>query len=201
MEGRDSMIIYRSFYEAIKELPLEDQALVWNAIYEYGLNFQQVDLSGLPKTIFTLIKPQLDANIKKFENGKRPKNKQNGSKIEAKDKQNGSKTVTNVNENVNVNNNVNQRSFRVDANKDVKEYRKYLFDLIKDKAISRDQLFAKCKIDLSRRNELWEAFILNSIENVPLIEDDKHGWNTFKKFINDNHKEWQVKEKSNFNGW
>lgn len=201
MEGRDSMIIYRSFYEAIKELPLEDQALVWNAIYEYGLNFQQVDLSGLPKTIFTLIKPQLDANIKKFENGKRPKNKQNGSKTEAKDKQNGSKTVTNVNDNVNVNNNVNQRSFRVDANKDVKEYRKYLFDLIKDKAISRDQLFAKCKIDLSRRNELWEAFIVNSIENVPLIEDDKHGWNTFKKFINDNHKDWQVKAKSNFNGW
>src|SRR5690606_23034656 len=143
----------------------------------------------------------LDANIKKFENGKRPKNKQNGSKTEAKDKQDGSKTVTNVNDNVNVNNNVNQKAFRVDANKDVKEYRKYLFDLIKDKAVSRDQLFAKCKIDLSRRNELWEAFILNSIENVPLIEDDKHAWNTFKKFINDNHKYWQVNAKSNFNGW
>ena len=99
------------------------------------------------------------------------------------------------------NNNDSQRSFRVDANKDVKEYRKYLFDLIKNKAISRDQLFYKCKIDLSRRNELWEAFILNSIENVPLIEDDKHGWNTFKKFINDNHKDWQVKAKSNFSGW
>src|SRR5690606_30894042 len=61
------------------------------------------------------------------------------------------------------NNNDSQRSFRVDANKDLKEYRQYFFELIKDKAISRDQLFSKCKIDLSRRNELWEAFILNSI--------------------------------------
>jgi len=35
---RDSMIIYRSFYEAIKELPKENQAEVWSAVYELGLN-------------------------------------------------------------------------------------------------------------------------------------------------------------------
>jgi len=56
------MVFYRSFYEAIKELPLDVQAKVYSAIFEYSLNFNEVVLEGLPKTIFTLIKPQLDAN-------------------------------------------------------------------------------------------------------------------------------------------
>jgi hypothetical protein len=66
---RESMIIYRSFYEAIKDLPAEDAAKVWNAVFDYGLNGNAQELSGIALTIFTLIKPQLDANIRKFENG------------------------------------------------------------------------------------------------------------------------------------
>ena len=99
---RESMIIYRSFYEAIKELPAEDAAMVWNAVFDYGLNGNTQQLSGIALTIFTLIKPQLDANIRKFENGTkggRPK-----KQIETKDKpkQNliESKPKGNVNDNV-----------------------------------------------------------------------------------------------------
>lgn len=110
------MIIYRSFFEAISEIPKENQADVWQAVFEYGLNFKDIELKGLSKTIFTLIKPQLDANIKKFHNGKKPKQKQNVSKneadynqdvskTEAKQKQNVSKTEANVNDNVNDNEN------------------------------------------------------------------------------------------------
>jgi hypothetical protein len=110
------MIIYRSFFEAISEIPKENQAEVWQAVFQYGLNFKDVELNGLSKTIFTLIKPQLDANIKKFHNGKKPKQKQNQSKneandkqelskTEAKQKQNISKTEANVNDNVNDNEN------------------------------------------------------------------------------------------------
>lgn len=109
---RDSTIIYRSFYEAIKELPAANQAEVWNAVFEYSLNFVETELSGLSKTIFTLIKPQLDANVKKFHNGKLPKqkgskkeanDKQDESKTEAKGKQNRSKPQANDNDNVNDN--------------------------------------------------------------------------------------------------
>ena len=74
---RDTMIFYRSFYEAIKELPPENKIEVYDAIFSYSLDFSEPDLSGISKTIFTLIKPQLDANIKRFENGKKPKQKQN----------------------------------------------------------------------------------------------------------------------------
>ena len=65
---RDSMIIYRSFYEAIKELPKENQAEVWSAVYELGLNGKTIQLEGISKTIFTLIAPQLEANYKKLSN-------------------------------------------------------------------------------------------------------------------------------------
>jgi hypothetical protein len=102
---RDSTIIYRSFYEAVRELPPHNQAEVWTAIFEYSLNRTVVDLSGLSKTIFRLIKPQLDANLKRYENGLKPKKKQTGSKTEAKSELAGSVPV--ANENVNVNENEN----------------------------------------------------------------------------------------------
>src|SRR5690606_38006761 len=104
---RDSIIFYRSFYEAIRELPYEVQGQIYTAIFEYSLNFNEVVLEGLPKTIFTLIKPQLDANNKRYENGKKGgRNKQNETKTKPKDNQN--ETKTEANKNVNDNDNVNE---------------------------------------------------------------------------------------------
>ena len=100
--ARDSFIFYRSFYEAISELPKENQADTYNAIMEYALNQEEIELTGISKAIFSLVKPQLDANYKKYENGKQKK-----SKTEAKQKQTKSKIGTNVNENENVNDNEN----------------------------------------------------------------------------------------------
>ena len=104
---RDSAIFYRSFYEAIKELDPVLQAQVYSAVFEYALNFHEVELTGIAKTVFTLIKPQLDANNKRYTNGTKPKRKQNGSKTEARKKQTRSKVEANVNDNVNDNENDN----------------------------------------------------------------------------------------------
>lgn len=100
--ARDSFIFYRSFYEAIKEIPESEQLAVYKAISIYALEQEEIELTGIAKAIFSLVKPQLDANYKKYENGKQKK-----SKTEAKDKQRTSKIGTNVNENVNDNVNVN----------------------------------------------------------------------------------------------
>lgn len=105
METRDSFIFYRSFYEAIKEIPEAEQLKVYKAITEYALNQNEIEIEGVSKAIFTLIRPQLDANFQKYLNGK--KSKQNKSKIEASYKQSKSKSETNVNVNVNENVNVN----------------------------------------------------------------------------------------------
>lgn len=100
--ARDSFIFYRSFYEAISELPKENQADTYDAIMQYALNQKEIELTGISKAIFSLVKPQLDANYKKYENGRQKK-----SKKEAKVKQNESKAETNVNDNENENVNVN----------------------------------------------------------------------------------------------
>ena len=67
---RDSFIFYKSFYEGVKELDSVIQCEIYNAIMEYEFNQNEVELSGVAKAIFALIKPQLEANDKRYENGK-----------------------------------------------------------------------------------------------------------------------------------
>jgi len=90
------MIFYRSFYEAIKELPERNQVEVLRAICEFGFDGSEPEISGLSKTIWILIKPNLQANRKKWESGCKAKTKQPKSKTEAKTKQTRSKVEANV---------------------------------------------------------------------------------------------------------
>jgi hypothetical protein len=111
-KSRDSFIFYRSFFEAVSELQDINKLEIYDAIFEYSLNFKEPELNGLSKTIFILIKPQLEANRKKFNNGAkggRPsnKNKQKETKIKPKRNLSITKTKANVNDNVNVNDNYN----------------------------------------------------------------------------------------------
>ena len=116
---RDSFIFYRSFYEAINDLPEKSQLKVYKAICEMSLNFDEIDLSGLSLTIFKLIKPQLEANNKRYINGSKggaPKGNQNATKKQSKNNQKTTKKQPNNNvnendnENVNVNDNINTSS-------------------------------------------------------------------------------------------
>lgn len=100
MLDRDSFIFYRSFFEAIRELNADEQALTFCAICDLALNGKETELTGTPKIVFTLMKPQILVNNRRYLNGCKPKkNKQNGSKAEANHKQNGSKAEANVNDN------------------------------------------------------------------------------------------------------
>lgn len=113
MEERESFIFYKSFYESLKDVPNEIKLQVYEAICEYSIYGKIRELTGISKALFTLILPQLDANAKRYENGKkggRPK-KENQTETETKPKQNQNKTEAkpnvNVNDNVNVNVNDN----------------------------------------------------------------------------------------------
>lgn len=68
-EKRDSVLFYQSFYESIRNLPEEYQLKVYDAICRYGICGEEVELEGVPLSIFLLIKPQIDANIRKYDNG------------------------------------------------------------------------------------------------------------------------------------
>ena len=108
---RESFIFYKSFYESIKELDPIDQAQIYNAIFKYQFEGEEIELKGVCKSIFTLIIPQLEANNKRYVNGCKggaPKNNQNAKKEQPKINQKSTKNQPNVNDNDNVNVNVNE---------------------------------------------------------------------------------------------
>lgn len=111
---RESIVFYRSFYEAIKELSAEEFRNAVMAIMEYGLNDSEIDTSGVAKAILIMAKPQIDKNNKRYENGLRggtkPKQNQNETKLEPNLNQTRTKAEpkrTNPEPNVNDNDNVN----------------------------------------------------------------------------------------------
>ena len=140
---RESFVFYRSFYEGIKELPRDIQGEVLTAIMEYGLNGVTTEnQKQITKAMFALIKPQLDANNQRFENGKRggrpkadcnqtetetkPKRNRNKTKLKPNHNQTETKPEPNVNDNVNVNDNISflekkkQKSASVDFSEEEK---------------------------------------------------------------------------------
>lgn len=71
MAEKDSFVFYASFYEALQDLKDKDRLKIYDAICELALNNKETKLAGLAKTIFTLIKPQILANQKRYENGRK----------------------------------------------------------------------------------------------------------------------------------
>ena len=68
---RDSFIFYRSFAKGIGELDEELRGICYDAIIQYALDGIEPELSGVPKAIFELVRPQIDANNLRYENGKK----------------------------------------------------------------------------------------------------------------------------------
>lgn len=68
-ETKDSFVFYRSYFEALSDLPEEQQFRLYFAISNYSLNFIEPKFDGICKTVWTLVKPQIDANRKKWQNG------------------------------------------------------------------------------------------------------------------------------------
>lgn len=101
MDKRDTFVFYRSFKEALTDLSDKDKLTVYEAISDYALDKIEPTLTGFPKALFSLIKPQLDANWRRFENGQKgaehgkkggaPKNNQNAKKKQHKN----NKKITN----------------------------------------------------------------------------------------------------------
>lgn len=85
---KESFIFYRSFYEALKELSKEDRVEIIDAICELALNEKEVELKGgIQKAMFALMKPQIEANNKRYANGCKAKQKQKESEPQANQNQ------------------------------------------------------------------------------------------------------------------
>lgn len=76
---RQGFIFYKSFAEALADLDdPETELALYRAIVQYGLTGTAPKLTGAASACFKLIRPQLDANQRRWENGikgGRPKTK------------------------------------------------------------------------------------------------------------------------------
>lgn len=125
---RESFVFYRSFWDALKTCEDDVRLSVLNSIFFYMFEepkvLENIQLTGMSNTIFTLIKPQLDSLKKKYNAGvqnrlrikeHRPSKKTNHdilmiekiSKVLERNITSDIKTISNVNDNVNDNVNVN----------------------------------------------------------------------------------------------
>lgn len=68
----DGFVFYRSFGDALRGVPADEYKAIMQAIIDYALDGIEPDIDSYTgNIIFTLIRPQLDANLKRRESGKR----------------------------------------------------------------------------------------------------------------------------------
>ena len=98
---RDGFVFYRSFAEALALVDEQTQLQCYRAIVNYGIYGIEPVLDGIALAVFTLVKPQIDANNKRYTSGtkggrprKTPEEKPTvfKTKTEPKPKQNQTET-------------------------------------------------------------------------------------------------------------
>ena len=67
----DSMVFYRSFFDAVEDCDDETTAAIFRALCMYGLYGEEIPLEGEAARLFRLMKPQIDANNRRKEAGRK----------------------------------------------------------------------------------------------------------------------------------
>lgn len=185
---KDSFIFYRSFYEALQEVDDNTQLNVIKAIIELALNQKETELSGISKALFTLIKPQVIANNRRYENGKKggaPKGNQNANKTQPKNNLETTKKQPNENVNVNENLNENENKYikgKYFENKNLNDlFKEFLKIRTKLRAVNSELAIKKLlnklnEYDDDEKYEVIEQSIVHSWKDIYPLKDKKPKW-------------------------
>ena len=72
----DGVVFLPSFHEAIRELPDEERLLAYDAIANYGLYGEVIEMTPVVKAMFSLMRPIIDSSQNRYraskENGSKP---------------------------------------------------------------------------------------------------------------------------------
>lgn len=178
---RNSFIFYKSFYEAIKDLPSDIKIEVFTAIAEYALYGKEPDnLKPFTKGMFALIRPNIDINNSRFENGKKGANygKRGGrpKKAEISEKEEYSLTYEQEVDQMKSNKDL-RKTFCEDFNIDDKEYESRLARFLehcnndkKYKAKERHNSLVDCQSHL--RYWMTKAYASKQSPRTKYIPDD-----------------------------
>lgn len=99
-QKRAGFFFFRAFRDAISELKTKEKIIIYEAIFAYALDGEESDLSEVSNTakaMWSLIKPMLDSDLRRYENGCKggaPKGNTNAQKsTETKQPKNNLKTT------------------------------------------------------------------------------------------------------------
>lgn len=157
---RDSFIFYKSFRDALQEVSEDVRLQIYDAIVDYSLGItDKIEFRGIAKIAWLLIKPQLDANIKRYKNGSKggaPRGNQNARKTTEKQPKNNQRlnektTEKQPNKNVNENVNVND----------------------KEKSVcKKETIHTHTQPDIFLKPENHEQQLIQSMQNAPMWQED-----------------------------
>jgi hypothetical protein len=131
---RDSVVFYRSFYDAIKNIPKDNQLEVYNAIMDYSMYGVDPDITGIALALFLAFKPQIDANNERYVNGTKGGRPKKEKPMVFKDGENKKPMVSenletekpnekeNVKEKENIKENIKRKIFQAPTVEDVRKY-------------------------------------------------------------------------------
>jgi len=180
---RNSFVFYSSFFEAIETLPDASYLRLSKAIAKYALYGEEpTNLQGYEKNIFVLIKPQIDANNKRYEDGKKGKEygkkggrpRKNPTGVIDKNPT-GDKTETpndnvnvNVNVNVNDNDNVNDNADKNEVDNQEKQNKKINKISSNDDTVEQAQPIITTSTSSPKKNKI------NNTKNTEIYQDIEH---------------------------
>ncbi|MEG0890195.1 MAG: DUF6291 domain-containing protein [Bacteroides sp.] len=146
-DNRDTFVFYRSFKECMSDLSDTDKLIMYEAISDYSLDLKEPHLVGFPKALFSLIRPILDANIKRWKNGSKGGAPKGNSNNKGKNKLTESQPK------------VNQDTTESQANKD-----KDKDDNISTKVDEESRKKDSPKVSLSDRNQKFKDELTSFVE-------------------------------------
>ncbi len=87
-QKRAGFFFYRAIFDSVSQLKKREKAIIYEAIFAYALDMEEPNMEGWSDTaraIWTLAKPMLDNDLRRFENGCKggaPKGNSNAKKSE-----------------------------------------------------------------------------------------------------------------------
>lgn len=159
---------YRSYFEAAKELPKEQQAEFLMAICSYVFDGEEPDIHGIAAAMFKLAKPNLETSIKRAKAGS-VKSNDNKTEIKSETKPNQIKSNENQNKS-----NDNQMIIKTETIKDI-GYRIKDKDKEEDKDLGEKEKNTKEKPPKHKYGQ-YQNVLLSDIEMQKLQEEFPFDW-------------------------
>lgn len=195
---RESFIIYKSFIDAGREIKNKvDRLSFYESIFQFALTGEEIPLEGVSKAMFMLVKPQLLANQKRYENGNKGGKPptETPPKTEPNPNLDATKPEPNKNKNKNINKNLNKnKTEECEDSLDSDEISKTDFEIALD-------AFYEMRIKIKKpATEFAKKLILSQLDKLAPNDDSLKIELLNQSILNSWQDIYPLKNKTNTNG-